>query len=121
MHHLGSKRLPEVNTIKKPGFPWIRFTALISMLSRFLGPSEIASINKHLRHFRVISELNSHLYTSFQRFLFFGFIAYISYTTNLSCDSHRSVLIFTGKKDFQAATDSKNESDSWKPDIRCCC
>ncbi|XVF84981.1 hypothetical protein PTKIN_Ptkin17bG0082200 [Pterospermum kingtungense] len=46
------KGLPEVNTIKQPRLPWIRFTALISLLSMFLSPSEIASLNRQYRQFR---------------------------------------------------------------------
>ncbi|XWS34795.1 hypothetical protein CRYUN_Cryun21dG0068100 [Craigia yunnanensis] len=47
----GSKGLLEANTIK-PRSPWMRFPTLISMLSRFLGPSEMASLNKQYRHFQ---------------------------------------------------------------------
>ncbi|XP_022733140.1 probable inactive poly [ADP-ribose] polymerase SRO2 isoform X4 [Durio zibethinus] len=47
----GSKGLVEANTIK-PRSPWMRFPTLISMLSRFLGPSEMASLNKQYRDFR---------------------------------------------------------------------
>ncbi|XWS22602.1 hypothetical protein CRYUN_Cryun29cG0050200 [Craigia yunnanensis] len=50
-HLIGSKGLLEANTIK-PRSPWMRFPTLISMLSRFLGPSDMASLNKQYRHFR---------------------------------------------------------------------
>ncbi|XVE92427.1 hypothetical protein REPUB_Repub01dG0096300 [Reevesia pubescens] len=46
-----SKGLPEANTIK-PRSPWITFPTLFSTLSRLLGPSEVASLNKQYTYFR---------------------------------------------------------------------
>ncbi|XVE85077.1 hypothetical protein DITRI_Ditri17bG0063200 [Diplodiscus trichospermus] len=47
----GSKGLLEANIIK-PRAPWIMFRTLISLLSRFLGPSEMASLNEQYKHFQ---------------------------------------------------------------------
>ncbi|XP_021293131.1 probable inactive poly [ADP-ribose] polymerase SRO2 isoform X3 [Herrania umbratica] len=47
----GSQGFLEANTIK-PNSKWVRFPTLISMLSRFLEPSQIASLNKNYSDFR---------------------------------------------------------------------
>ncbi|XP_022726872.1 probable inactive poly [ADP-ribose] polymerase SRO2 isoform X2 [Durio zibethinus] len=46
-----SKGLLEANTIQ-PRSPWMSFPKLISMLSRFLGPSDMASLNKQYADFQ---------------------------------------------------------------------
>ncbi|EOY00492.1 RCD one 2, putative isoform 2 [Theobroma cacao] len=48
---IGSKGLLEANIIK-PDSKWVSFPTLISMLSRFLEPSQIASLNKNYSDFQ---------------------------------------------------------------------